>query len=184
MTLIRDGVAPGGGGADARGALIPLLMGGPAGDRAPSFASEPGSSPEHPLALRQRAIGGHTCRLASIWTPTAYWSECAKNSVRPGAGGERSQNGAAHPDARSRWRRVPHVRRGREKLELAQKSAFKPSNDVPKTELGGSVRFTDVWVQHQPERYSTGKALSLFLVLRAHRGRHRSISPRATTCSR
>ena len=33
---------------------------------------------------------------------------------------------------------------------------------MPKTELGSSVRFTDVWVQHQPERYTTGKAFLYF----------------------
>jgi general secretion pathway protein H len=33
---------------------------------------------------------------------------------------------------------------------------------VPKTELGGSVRFADVWVQHQAERYTSGKAFLYF----------------------
>src|SRR5207302_10973934 len=50
----------------------------------------------------------------------------------------------------------------KEKLALAQKSAFAPSTDVPKTELGGSVKFADVWVQHQQERYTTGKAFVYF----------------------
>ncbi len=50
----------------------------------------------------------------------------------------------------------------RERLELAGKSAFTASADVPKTELGGSVKFTDVWVQHQPERYTTGKSFLYF----------------------
>ncbi len=109
------------------------------------------------------AIGGHTCRLAFDLDANAYWSECAKNSVRLAREGERSQNGARIPDREESLETRPGMTdEDREKLELAQKSAFKPSNDVPKTELGGSVRFTDVWVQHQPERYSTGKAYLYF----------------------
>jgi len=83
--------------------------------------------------------------------------------VRLAREGERSQNGARIPDREESLETRPGMTdEDREKLELAQKSAFKPSNDVPKTELGGSVRFTDVWVQHQPERYSTGKAYLYF----------------------
>ena len=109
------------------------------------------------------AIAGHTCRLAFDLDANAYWSECAKNSVRLAREGERSQNGARIPDREESLETRPGMTdEDREKLELAQKSAFKPSNDVPKTELGGSVRFTDVWVQHQPERYSTGKAYLYF----------------------
>ena len=34
--------------------------------------------------------------------------------------------------------------------------------EIPKTELGGAVKFADVWVQHQPERYTSGKAYLYF----------------------
>jgi len=50
----------------------------------------------------------------------------------------------------------------RERLELARKSAFSASPDIPRTELGGSVKFTDVWVQHQTERYTTGQSFLYF----------------------
>jgi len=109
------------------------------------------------------AIAGHTCRLVFDLDANAYWSECAKTNVRLAREGERSQNGARIPDREESLEMRPGMTdEDREKLELAQKSAFKPTNDVPKTELGGSVRFTDVWVQHQPERYSTGKAYLYF----------------------
>jgi general secretion pathway protein H len=109
------------------------------------------------------AIGGHTCRLAFDLDANAYWSECAKTNVRLDREGERSQNGARIPDQEE----SPQVREAmseedREKLELAQKSAFTPTADIPKTDLGGSVKFTDIWVQHQPERYTTGKSFLYF----------------------
>src|SRR5712692_5266936 len=50
----------------------------------------------------------------------------------------------------------------RTRAELARKSAFTPTNDIPKTELGGQVRFAGVWVSHQPERYVSGKAFLYF----------------------
>ena len=34
--------------------------------------------------------------------------------------------------------------------------------DLKKVSLGSSVKFADVWVQHQPERYTTGKAFLYF----------------------
>ena len=109
------------------------------------------------------AIAGHTCRLVFDLDAGAYWSECAKTNVRLARDGERSQNGARLP---TREEELPPREsmsdEDREKFELAQKSAFAPSADIPKTELGGSVRFTDVWVQHQPERYTTGKAFLYF----------------------
>jgi len=105
------------------------------------------------------AIAGHTCRLAFDLDANTYWSECAKTNVRLSREGERSQNGARVPDREELLQpREGMTDEEREKLELAQKSAFTPSKDVPRTDLGGSVKLTDVWVQHQPERYSTGKA--------------------------
>jgi len=109
------------------------------------------------------AIGGHTCRLVFDLDADAYWSECAKTNVRLSREGERSQGGARVPDREE----LLQAREGlseeeRAKLEIAQKSAFAPSADVPRTDLGGSVKFTDIWVQHQPERYTTGKSFLYF----------------------
>ena len=109
------------------------------------------------------AMAGHTCRLVLDLDANAYWSECAKTNVRLARDGERSQNGARVPDREE----SPEPRAGmseedREKLEIASKSAFTLSADIPKTDLGGSVKFTDVWVQHQHERYTTGKSFLYF----------------------
>src|ERR1700682_517365 len=109
------------------------------------------------------AMAGHTCRLVLDLDATAYWSECAKTNVRLAGDAERSQTGARVPDREE----SPEPRAGmseedREKLESASKSAFTLSADIPKTDLGGSVKFTDVWVQHQPERYTTGKSFLYF----------------------
>ena len=109
------------------------------------------------------AIGGHTCRLVFDLDADAYWSECAKTNVRLSREGERSQGGARIPSREE----LLQAREGlseeeREKLEIAQKSAFAASSDVPRTDLGGSVKFTDIWVQHQPERYTTGKSFLYF----------------------
>jgi general secretion pathway protein H len=109
------------------------------------------------------AISGHTCRLVFDLDANAYWSECAKTGVRLAREGERSRNGAriAEPDETLQPRENMSEEE-RTRIELAQKSAFTPSADVPKTELGGAVRFTDIWVQHQPERYTTGKSFLYF----------------------
>jgi general secretion pathway protein H len=112
------------------------------------------------------AIAGHTCRLVLDLDGNTYWSECAKTNVRLDREGERSQNGA-RIESRDE-ERLQDARRDnmseeeKEKLALAEKSAFAASEDVPKTELGGSVKFTDVWVQHQPERYTAGRAFVYF----------------------
>jgi general secretion pathway protein H len=109
------------------------------------------------------AIGGHTCRLVFDLDANAYWSECARTNVRLSREGERSQHGARIADREETLQpRENMSEEERTRLELAQKSAFAPSSDVPKTDLGGSVRFTDVWVQHQPERYTTGKSFLYF----------------------
>ena len=109
------------------------------------------------------AIGGHTCRLVFDLDADAYWSECAKTNVRLSREGERSQGGARVADREELLQpREGLSEEEREKLEIVQKSAFAPSADVPRTILGGSVKFTDIWVQHQPERYTTGKSFLYF----------------------
>jgi general secretion pathway protein H len=112
------------------------------------------------------AISGRTCRLVLDLDGNAYWSECAKGNVRLSREGERSQNGA-RVESREEELQAEAQRDGlseeeRERLTLLRKSAFAPSADIPKTELGGSVKFTDVWVQHQPERYTSGKSFLYF----------------------
>jgi general secretion pathway protein H len=111
------------------------------------------------------AIEGHTCRIVFDLDAGAYWSECAKGNIRLSKEGERSQNGvrvATREEELLAARTEGMTEEERTKMELAQKSAFAPSSDIPKTELGTSVRFTDVWVQHQPERYASGKAFLYF----------------------
>ena len=109
------------------------------------------------------AMAGHTCRLVLDLDANAYWSECAKTNVRLARDGERSQNGARVPDREESLEpREGMSEEDREKLEIARKSAFTVSGDIPKTDLGGSVKFTDVWVQHQHERYTTGKSFLYF----------------------
>jgi general secretion pathway protein H len=112
------------------------------------------------------ALGGHSCRLVLDLDNQAYWSECAEGAVRLDRAGEQSAGGSRRdtreeellanirPDSANEEEQV--------KLALAQKSAFKPSGDVPRTPLGGSVRFLDVWVQHQSERYTSGRAFLYF----------------------
>ena len=113
------------------------------------------------------AIAGHTCRLVLDLDANAYWSECAKSNVRLDREGERSQNGARVATREEELQQESRGRDGmseeeKEKLALAEKSAFAASEDVPKTELGSSVKFADVWVQHQQERYTTGRAFVYF----------------------
>ena len=113
------------------------------------------------------AISGRTCRLVLDLDAQAYWSECAKGEVRLSREGERSQNGARVATREEELQQDSAARTNlsdeeKERVELAKKSAFAPSPDIPRTELGGSVRFADVWVQHQPERYVAGKAFLYF----------------------
>jgi general secretion pathway protein H len=112
------------------------------------------------------AIQGHTCRLVLDLDANAYWSECAKSNVRLNSEGERSQNGVRE-SSRAEELQQETVRDGmsdeeREKATLAQKSAFEVDKEIPKTQLGASVRFADVWIQHQQERYVAGKAFLYF----------------------
>ena len=111
------------------------------------------------------AIAGRTCRLTFDLDANTYWSECAKANVRLDREGERSQNGArlaTRDEELAAEAREGMSAEDREKLELAKKSAFSPSTDIPRTELGSTVKITDVWVQHQPERYSSGRAYLYF----------------------
>ena len=111
------------------------------------------------------AIAGRTCRLTFDLDANTYWSECAKANVRLDREGERSQNGArlaTRDEELAADAREGMSAEDREKLELAKKSAFSPSTDIPRTELGSTVKITDVWVQHQPERYSSGRAYLYF----------------------
>lgn len=113
------------------------------------------------------AIEGHTCRIVLDLDANAYWSECAKSNVRLAREGEQSQNGARLSTREEEFLAANAQREGmsdedRERIALLQKSLFAESKDIPKTELGGAVRFTDVWVQHQTERYSAGRAFIYF----------------------
>ena len=112
------------------------------------------------------ALAGHSCRLVLDLDKQAYWSECAEGAVRLDRAGEQSAGGSRRDSREEEVLASIRASSGNEedqvKLELAQKSAFKPTNDVPKTTLGASVRFQDVWVQHQPEKYTAGKAYLYF----------------------
>ena len=114
------------------------------------------------------AVSGKSCRLVMDLDAAAYWSECAQGSVRLASEGERARAGAREA-SREEELLATVAQRGdnisdedRTRAELARKSAFTPTGDVPRTALGGSVRFAAVWVSHQPERYVTGKAFLYF----------------------
>jgi general secretion pathway protein H len=113
------------------------------------------------------AVAGRSCRLVLDLDASAYWSECAQGGVRLAAS-EQARAGARE-QTREEELLATVARRGdaisdedRTRAELARKSAFAPSSDIPKTDLGGSVRFAAVWVSHQPERYVAGKAFLYF----------------------
>jgi general secretion pathway protein H len=111
------------------------------------------------------ALSGHTCRLVLDLDANAYWAECAKGAVRLDRAGERSRSGARETTREEELLATARPGANDEeqmKLELARKNQFQPSTEIPKTELGGSVRFLDAWVQHQPERYTSGKAFLYF----------------------
>jgi len=112
------------------------------------------------------ALAGHSCRLVLDIDNEVYWSECAEGTVRLDRAGEQSAGGARRDTREEELLANIRTDSANEeeqvKLQLAQKSAFKQSGDIPKTQLGGSVRFLDVWVQHQTERYTSGKAYLYF----------------------
>ena len=114
------------------------------------------------------AVAGRSCRLVMDLDAGTYWSECAQGAVRLAAEGERARSGAREA-TREEELLATVAQRGdamsdeeRTRAELLRKSAFAPTSDIPATQLGGSVRFADVWVSHQPERYVTGKAFLYF----------------------
>jgi general secretion pathway protein H len=114
------------------------------------------------------AMAGRSCRLVMDLDASAYWSECAQGAVRLAADGERARGGAREA-SREEELLATVAQRGdaisdeeRTRAELARKSAFTPTNDIPRTALGGSVRFAAVWISHQPERYLAGKAFLYF----------------------
>jgi general secretion pathway protein H len=119
------------------------------------------------------AIQGKSCRLAFDLDAGAYWPECAKGTVRLSRDQERSQGGVrlesreeetaaklAETQARSR----DLSDRDKVRAELIAKEQFSAANvpDLKKVDLGKQVKFSDVWVQHQPERYTAGKAFLYF----------------------
>ena len=104
---------------------------------------------------------------------SAYWAECAKGVVRLSRDREQAQNGAKvlSREEENAQRLADDAKGGHElsdkdkvRAELIAKSAFTPDNtgDVRKMSLGKNVRFADVWVQHQAERYTSGKAFLYF----------------------
>jgi len=112
------------------------------------------------------ALGGHSCRLVFDLDNQKYWSECAAGTVRLDRSGERSSGGArsesSDEELLASIRTETANAEEQVKLSLAQKSEFKQTQDIPKTDLGGSVKFLDVWIQHQTERYTAGKAFLYF----------------------
>jgi general secretion pathway protein H len=102
------------------------------------------------------AIQAHTCRLVFDLDANSYWSECAKGSIRLDAEGERSLNGVRVASRAEELQQVSprdsQSDEDQEKAALAQKSAFTEDKEIPRTQLGSSVRFSDVWIQHQREK--------------------------------
>lgn len=113
------------------------------------------------------ALAGKSCRLVFDLDAGTYQSECAKGTITLSREGERSRNGTREE---SKEEELLSASKGKESLsdedkariELLQKSAFQPSHDVPPTQLGQTVHFDGIWVQHQPERYVAGKAFLYF----------------------
>ena len=112
------------------------------------------------------ALRSATCRLVFDLDEGSYESECAKSTVRLSAEGEKSQNGKREKSKDEELLEEKNQQglsdQDKAKLELLQKSAFSSTNDVPKTMLGKEVRFSSIWVEHQPEAYTAGKAFIYF----------------------
>jgi general secretion pathway protein H len=109
------------------------------------------------------ALRSASCRLVIDLDNSSYVSECAKGTVRISSQGEKSQEGHRENSKDEDLVENAKLQEGlsdqdKARLELLQKSAFTASNDIPKTELGKEVLFKSVWVEHQPEPYSAGKA--------------------------
>jgi general secretion pathway protein H len=119
------------------------------------------------------AVSGRSCRMVLDLDGSAYWAECAKGAVRLSRDREQAQNGARvlSREEEDAARLADEAKGGRElsdkdkvRAELMAKNAFTPENsgDVRKMDLGKHVRFADVWVQHQAERYTSGRAYLYF----------------------
>lgn len=113
------------------------------------------------------AISGRSCRLVFDFEENEYWAECSKAAVRLDREGEKARNGVREQTKDEELAARAKEREGlseqdRTRLDLLQKSAFTPNAEVPKTKLGETVRLVDVWVQHQPERYTGGQAFLYF----------------------
>ena len=119
------------------------------------------------------AISGRTCRLVFDLDAASYWSECAKGAVRLSREQERSQGGARlmTRDEEKAAQMAEDAQRGHNlsdkdkvRAELIAKDQFSAANvpDMKKMELGKQVHLADVWVQHQSERYTGGKAFLYF----------------------
>lgn len=117
----------------------------------------------------ESAIGGRSCRLILDLDKAEYQAECARGAVRLAAAGAEGPAGDAQAREReqellSRARRTGETLsdEDRERLELLRRSAFAPSPAVPRTALGGQVRFRKVWVGHQPAPRTSGTAWLYF----------------------
>lgn len=119
------------------------------------------------------AVQGRSCRITFDLDAGSYYPECAKGAVRLSRETERSQGGArlTSRDEERAAQMAEDQQRGRglsdkEKVraELIAKDQFSAANvpDLRKAQLGKHVKFADVWVQHQPERYTGGKAFLYF----------------------
>ncbi|MBS2024353.1 MAG: hypothetical protein JST92_18290 [Deltaproteobacteria bacterium] len=113
------------------------------------------------------ALLGKSCRLAIDLDAGAYQSECAQRAVTLSKEGERSRNGEREKTQEEELLENAKGREGlsdedKTKLELAQKNAFTAYKEIPPTQLGSSVKFSSVWVQHQPEPYNKGIAYVYF----------------------
>jgi general secretion pathway protein H len=115
----------------------------------------------------QSAIAGKSCRLALDLDKSEYQAECARGAVRLSGEPELSRN-SREPSrdeellARAKGDRSSLSDEDRVRVELLRKSAFAPSAEVPRTALGGSVRFRKVWVSHQQEGLTAGTAYLYF----------------------
>jgi general secretion pathway protein H len=112
----------------------------------------------------QSAIAGKSCRLAFDLDKSEYQAECARGSVRLAADADASGNGGRDEEllARAKGDRSALSDEDRVRLELLRKGAFAPSAEVPRTTLGGSVRFRKVWVSHQQAGLTAGTAYLYF----------------------
>jgi len=132
----------------------------------------------HPLALRQARHPAGTPAVAFDLDANAY-GRSAQEQRAPAREGERRRT-RAHPGPRGvAGDASRHVRRGPREAELAQKSAFQASNDVPKTELGGfDAVHRRLGAASSPSGTRPARPISISGPPGSPRT-HRSISPRA-----